>query len=99
MDCLNINNPIDRGTKWSFLMSLSNFRFLLSNPIQIFKIDAMVTFLWLIKRVYFFDSPVYREPPVSPLPPQIAKELNPLKNTNLETLVRSLYSPLKSEVS
>ena len=24
---------------------------------QIFKIDTMVTFLWLLKRVYFFDSP------------------------------------------
>ena len=30
------------------------FRFLLSNPSQSFEIDAMVTFLWLIKRVCFF---------------------------------------------
>ena len=41
-------------------MSLSNFRFLLSNRSQILKIDAMVTFLWLIKRVYFsLPQPVH----------------------------------------
>ena len=31
----------------------------MSNPSQIFKIDAMLTFLWLIKHVYFvFTHPV-----------------------------------------
>ena len=29
----------------------------MSTPSQISKIDAMVTVLWLIKRVDFFDSP------------------------------------------
>ena len=27
------------------------------NPIQIFEIDPLVTFSWLIKHVHFFDSP------------------------------------------
>ena len=84
MDCLNITNPTDRDTKWLFFMSLSNFRFLLSNPIQIFKINAMVTFYGSLNIYTFLTHPVYWEPPVSPLPLQIAKELYSLKNTNLE---------------
>ena len=55
-DYLSINSLIYRDWKWLFFMSWSNFRLLLSNPSQTFKIDAMVTFLWLIKHVYFFDS-------------------------------------------
>ena len=44
-DCSSVNSLIDRDRKWLFFMLWSNFMFLLSNPSQIFKIDAMVTFL------------------------------------------------------
>ena len=54
-DCLSVNSLIDKDPKWLFFMSWSNFRLRLwlSNPSQISSINAMVTFLWLIKRVYF----------------------------------------------
>ena len=52
-DCLSVNSLIDRDLKWLFFMSWSNFRLLLSNISQISKINAMVTFLWLIKRAYY----------------------------------------------
>ena len=44
-DSLSIDNLTDRGSMWLLFMSWSNFRFLLSNPSQIFKIDAIVTFM------------------------------------------------------
>ena len=53
-DRLSVNSLIDKDPKWLFFMSWSNFRLWLSNPSQISSINAMVTFLWLIKRVYFF---------------------------------------------
>ena len=54
VDCLSVNSVVDRDPKWLFFMSWSNLRFWLSNPSRIFEIDAMVTFLWLVKRAYFF---------------------------------------------
>ena len=58
VDCLSVESLIDRDRKWLFFMSWSNFGLLLLNPSQISwsKINVMVTFLWLIKRVYFFLS-------------------------------------------
>ena len=55
-DCLSVDSVTDRDPKWLFFMSWSNYRFSLSNPIQMFNIDAMVTFLWLIKLVILFYS-------------------------------------------
>ena len=59
--CLSVNSLIDGDSKQLYFMSLSNFRLILLNPSQIFKIDTMVTFLWLIKRLYFLTHPVYRD--------------------------------------
>ena len=53
VDFLIVNSLIDKDPKWLFFMSCFNFRLLLLIASQKFKIDAMVTFLWLIKRNYF----------------------------------------------
>ena len=52
-DCLRVNSLTDRDVKWLFFISWSTFRPLLPNPGQISKINAIVKFLLLIKRVYF----------------------------------------------
>ena len=56
-DCLGVNNPMDRDPKWLFFMSWSNLMILLSNSSHILKMDAVVTFLLLVKLVYLFYSP------------------------------------------
>ena len=38
------------------MVSLFNLKSYLSNPSRIFDIEAMEAMLWLVKRVYFFNS-------------------------------------------
>ena len=55
-DCLSVKSLINPNPMWLFFNIMVYFQVFTVKPKSNLKIDAMVTFLWFIERIYFFYS-------------------------------------------